>query len=102
MRLALDHLKKEKRRERYESLASFFGITVSPERVVEQNQDRARVRQALAALKPEQALILMRAEGFSYSEIAAALSLNPGSVGTLLARAEQAFRKEYVKRYGDR
>ena len=103
LRLALDHLKKEKRRERYESLASFFGIAVSPERVAEQNQDRARVQQALAALKPEQAgLILMRAEGFSYSEIATALSLNPASVGTLLARAEQAFRKEYVKRYGDR
>jgi len=103
LRLALDHLKKEKRRERYESLGSFFGIAASPDRVVEQSQDRARVRQALAALKPEQAgLILMRAEGFSYSEIAAALSLNPGSVGTLLARAEQTFRKEYVKRYGDR
>jgi len=103
LRLALDHLKKEKRRQRHEALGSFFGIAASPDRVVEQSQDRARVRQALAALKPEQAsLILMRAEGFSYSEIAAALSLNPGSVGTLLARAEQAFRKEFVKRYGDR
>jgi RNA polymerase sigma-70 factor (ECF subfamily) len=90
-------------RERYESLESFFGMAESPERVAEQNQDRTRVRQVLAFLKPDQAgLILMRAEGFSYSEIATALGLNPASVGTRLARAEQAFRKEFVKRYGDR
>jgi RNA polymerase sigma-70 factor (ECF subfamily) len=63
-----------------------------------------RVRQALAALKPEQAgLILMRAERVQLSRKSQRqLGLNPGSVGTLLARAEQAFRKEYVKRYGDR
>jgi len=26
--------------------------------------------------------------------------VNPTSVGTLVSRAQQAFRKEYVKRYG--
>jgi RNA polymerase sigma-70 factor (ECF subfamily) len=100
LRLALDHLKKERRRARYESLAAMFGATARP---AAQLEDREMVRAALASLKPEQAsLILLRAEGFSYSEIAAALAMNPGSVGTQLARAEQAFRKEFIKRYGER
>ena len=56
----------------------------------------------LAALPRRQAeLLLLRSDDGSYDELAAALSLNPASVGTLLARAKQAFRKEYVKRYGD-
>ena len=101
LRLALDQLKKQQRRARYEALASMFDNSVNPERELVQSEDRARVRQALTALKPEQvSLILLRSEGFSYAEIAAALSLNPTSVGTLLARAEEAFRKEYVNRYG--
>ena len=55
----------------------------------------------LGALKADQiALILLRAEGLSYAELAAALHLNATSVGTLLARAEEAFRKEYVRRHG--
>ncbi len=55
----------------------------------------------LGALPTRQAeLLLLRHEGLSYDEVAAALGLNPASVGTLLARAQQAFRKEYVKRHG--
>jgi len=101
VRMALDQLKKDRRRARYETLASVFGFAPSPHRVLEQTEEQARVRQVLGSLKPDQvALILLRADGLSYAELAAALHLNPGSVGTLLARAEQAFRKEYVHRYG--
>jgi RNA polymerase sigma-70 factor (ECF subfamily) len=46
--------------------------------------------------------LLLRNQGFSYEEIASALHLNPASVGTLLSRAQMAFRKEYVKRYGEK
>ena len=103
LRLALDQLKKERRRSRYEALATAFSIAVSPDKILEQGEDRARVRQTFAALKPEQVLlILLRDAGLSYAELAAALNLNPASVGTLLARAEEAFRKEYVNRYGKR
>jgi RNA polymerase sigma-70 factor (ECF subfamily) len=98
LRLALDHLKKERRRARYESLAAAFRLADLP---VVASDERVRVRAILAALKPAQAsLILLRAEGFSYAEAAAALALNPASVGTQLARAEAAFRKEYIRRYG--
>jgi RNA polymerase sigma-70 factor (ECF subfamily) len=64
-------------------------------------QERRRLRQALGAMKADQvALVLLRAEGFTYDELSAKLQLNPASVGTLLSRAEEAFRKEYLKRYG--
>jgi RNA polymerase sigma-70 factor (ECF subfamily) len=56
----------------------------------------------LAALATRQAeLLLLRGDGLSYQDIAETLELNPASVGTLLSRAQQAFRKEYVKRYGE-
>jgi RNA polymerase sigma-70 factor (ECF subfamily) len=103
LRLALDQLKRERRRSRYEALAAVLGIADNPEKTLEQSEDRARVRQTFAALKPEQVLlILLRDAGLSYAELAAALHLNPTSVGTLLSRAQEAFRKEYVNRYGER
>lgn len=37
-------------------------------------------------------MLLLRAEGYSYRDIASALELNEASVGTLLARAVRAFR----------
>jgi len=103
VRLALDQLKKDRRRARYEALAAMLGFVRSPEQVLETNQESGRVRRALAVLKPEQAaLILLRGEGLSYAEVAAALNLNPNSVGTMLARAEEAFRKEYVNSHAQR
>jgi RNA polymerase sigma-70 factor (ECF subfamily) len=60
------------------------------------------VREVLAAIKPDQsALLVLRSEGYSLAEIGGLLYLNPNSVGTLLVRAEAAFRKEYVNRYGE-
>jgi RNA polymerase sigma-70 factor (ECF subfamily) len=57
---------------------------------------RGRVRAALDRLpERDRHLLLLRAEGFSYREIAEALELNEASVGTLLARARQAFREAY-------
>jgi RNA polymerase sigma-70 factor, ECF subfamily len=101
LRLALDQLKKERRRAAYEALAAVFGLAASPHQVLERNEERHRIRQVFAALKSERAaLLLLRAEGLSYAEMASALRLNPASVGTLLARAEEAFRKEYIRRYG--
>lgn len=100
VRLALDQLKMERRRSRYEALAVAFGIR--PHAACELDE-RILIRQILAALKPgHAALILLRDEGLSYAELAATNNLNPASVGAALARAEQAFRKEYEKRYGQR
>jgi len=103
VRLALDELKKQQRRTRYESLASWFGATSNPHKALEQSEEAARVRRALGALKSEHAaMILLRSEGLTYAEVATTLGLNQASVGALLARAEDAFRKEYESRYGKR
>lgn len=51
-----------------------------------------RVRRALDRMpERERSLLLLRAEGYSYREIAGALKLNETSVGTLVARAKRAF-----------
>ena len=63
---------------------------------------QARVRQTLQAMKPRDArLLLLRSSGAAYREIADALGIAPGSVGTLLARAESAFESKFRARYGD-
>lgn len=101
LRLALDNLKKRRRRSHYEALAPVAEAMQNPEEALEQREQKFRVRQVLLALKPEHsALIVLRGEGNSLAEIASLLHLNPGSVGTLLARADIAFRKEHVTRYG--
>jgi RNA polymerase sigma-70 factor, ECF subfamily len=101
LRLALDYLRNERRRARYEALAGAVRLAPGPDESLEQGEERERVRGVLGKLKREQAgLILLRAEGFGYAEIGAVLNLKTASVGTLLVRAEEAFRKEYIHRYG--
>jgi RNA polymerase sigma-70 factor (ECF subfamily) len=101
VRLALDWLRKEKRRRHYESAAPVPARPPGPEEQTEREEERRRVRVALTAIKPKRAeLLLLRAEGLSYAELAAALDINPASIGTILARAENSFRKEYERLYG--
>lgn len=55
-----------------------------------------RVRHTLDAMpERDRELLLLRAEGYSYRELAVALELNESSVGTLLARAKRSFRELY-------
>jgi RNA polymerase sigma-70 factor (ECF subfamily) len=62
----------------------------------------AKVQAVLATLKPRDAqLLLLRANGLAYRELAETLGINPGSVGTLLVRAEAEFEKKFRARYGD-
>jgi len=63
---------------------------------------RSRVQSVLAALKPRDAqLLLLRADGLAYRELAETLGIQPGSVGTLLARAEAEFERRFRARYGE-
>ncbi|MBL8228389.1 MAG: sigma-70 family RNA polymerase sigma factor [Bryobacterales bacterium] len=101
-RTALNELRAQSRRTQYERLFPFLQRTPTPEEIASANQEQARVRAVLRAMKPGQAeLLLLRSHGLSYEELASSLNLNPASVGTLLSRAQQAFRKEHVKRYGE-
>jgi RNA polymerase sigma-70 factor, ECF subfamily len=65
-----------------------------PEAEALRREERVRVRAALAMLPERQAklLLLRQQEGLKYAEIAAILDLAPGSIGTLLVRAERAFQ----------
>lgn len=57
----------------------------------------AMVRLVLAELSErDQSMLLMREEGFKYGEIARAVGVAPGSVGTLLARAARRFAETYA------
>ena len=68
----------------------------SAARELEAETNRYEVRRALDCLpERERSLLLLKAEGYSYRDIAAALRLREGSVGTLLGRAVQAFRRAY-------
>ena len=65
-----------------------------PDRSVVRAERIAAVRAALAQLPArDRQLLLMREEGFRYAEIARAVEVAPGSVGTLLARALRRFRE---------
>jgi RNA polymerase sigma-70 factor (ECF subfamily) len=97
---ALNRLRGRKRRERREAAASAepgAGETTDPQRLVEQDESRRQVREALRRLptKPASVLVL-RYSGLSYAEVASALGVGIGQVGTLLRRAEAALRKEVV------
>jgi RNA polymerase sigma-70 factor (ECF subfamily) len=68
----------------------------SPAERVDALSLKAKVREALNRLSPrERELLLLRAEGYSYRDLATALELNEASVGTLLARAKRAFERAY-------
>lgn len=58
-------------------------------------EERSQVRAALARLPRKQAVVLvLRHSGMSYGDVARALDISPGSVGTTVRRAESALRKE--------
>ncbi len=101
---ALNELRGERRRRAREQRAV---LQDAPLRVVSEgeadpagsvlrDEQRDAVRAALRQLKPQESLLLLaRHSGLSYAELAAALDLNPASIGTLLARAERRFREVY-------
>ena len=62
------------------------------DRALEREQERKRVQEVLGRMPQRSREILMlRYSGFSYREIAGKVGIAPGSVGTLLARAERRF-----------
>jgi len=100
-RISLNELRGKARRSRYESMLRMVRLSPTPEEIHAAKEEQDKVRSVLARIDPRQAeMLLLRSEGFSYGELASMLRLHPASVGTFLSRAQQAFRKEYMKRYG--
>jgi RNA polymerase sigma-70 factor (ECF subfamily) len=102
-RAGIDALRAAARRTRYEQAAVLDaqgdGIeTSSPLEDLLRAERRKKVQSVLREMKPAQAqIILLRAEGASYKELAQALGVTVGSVGTLLTRAEANFRSRYLR-----
>jgi RNA polymerase sigma-70 factor (ECF subfamily) len=96
----LNELRHQIRWSRYERLVSL--VRGSPtEELLATRQEQERVRLILAVIERRQAeLLVLRSQGCSYEEFAVTLNLNPASAGTVLSRAQQAFRDEYTRRYG--
>lgn len=98
--LGLHSIRSWNRRERYELAAGRFALEeaeeASPAEILAREEDRQRVRVALARMNERQSrLLILRHSGLSYKEIASALSLTPASIGSLLVRAEREFEKQY-------
>lgn len=94
--------REARRQERAEGFARAEEATgigaVDPERETVAEEERQAVRRALAGLSErEQACLVLRHSGLSYAEVAAALEVKASSIGTLLARAEERFRRVYER-----
>ena len=109
-RLGYNALRSRRRSERAAEAAARTELDAGPaagaDEIMQREVERTLVRAALANLKGRDAAILaMRHGGMSYGELAQAMGVSPGSVGTLLARAERAFASEHRRlseRGGDR
>jgi len=104
VRAGLDELRGRRRRGHYERMLAWVQPrppAATPEDIHSVSQKKDKVRSVLSIMKPRQAqFLLLRSHDFSYQEVASILDVNPASIGTLVSRAEESFRKEYVKRYG--
>ena len=99
LNLARDDGRRAVRQERrLELLRAERGDTAAPAADAEMERDEkaAGVRAALGLLsEKDREALLLQAEGFSYAEIAAALGLAPGAIGTTLARARRRLVEAY-------
>jgi RNA polymerase sigma-70 factor (ECF subfamily) len=92
---ALNVIRGERRRSRRQQLSAVEVPPAGPEETVLDRESRAEVRRALSRLPRRAATVLvLRHNGLSYAEVAEAMNVKVGHVGTMLRRAEKALRKE--------
>jgi RNA polymerase sigma factor (sigma-70 family) len=101
---ALNHLRGLRRRRTREELHAQSDLALArardgdPLAATLEREQRRELRAAMAALPARSASVLaLRYAGLSYAEVAAALRVKVNNVGTLLARAESALKKEIAR-----
>jgi len=97
---SLNRLRGARRRQKREiAQAMEEGERIlDPQKQLETDEDRRRVREALGRMAPKPAAVLvLRASGLSYAEVAQALGVGISQIGTLLRRAEDTLRKEVTR-----
>ncbi len=93
-----DGRRTSRQRRKLEQYSAEQERTAAPaaDEEVERREKTDAVRAALARLsEKDREALLLKAEGFAYGEIAAALGLAPGAVGTTLARARRRLVESY-------
>lgn len=97
--LVRDEARKDERRRRHLELlaAEERDRVVEPEPLdAERAHEQALARKAVDSLVERDRLaLLMREEGLNYEEIAEALGMSAGSIGTTLARARRRLAESY-------
>jgi RNA polymerase sigma-70 factor (ECF subfamily) len=102
----LDALRRNARRRQHEQAAHVESLrSASTDCALERiliEERRARVQAVLAEMKPRDAqLLVLRADGLAYRELAESLGVQASSIGTLLARAEAEFEGKFRARHGE-
>jgi RNA polymerase sigma factor (sigma-70 family) len=104
--LGIDALRATSRRRQHEDAAARImarGIrekATGPLDDLVREEKCRRVRRVLASIKAAQAqLLILRASGLSYKELAEALDVKMNGIGTMLNRAEEEFRNRYLALY---
>jgi RNA polymerase sigma-70 factor (ECF subfamily) len=101
----LDAVRSNARRRRREQEAGVESVRVASNTgaldELLREERRARVQSVLTCMKPrETQLLVLRANGLAYRDLAQSLGVPMGSIGTMLARAEAEFERKYRARYG--
>jgi RNA polymerase sigma factor (sigma-70 family) len=92
---SLNAIRGERRRDRRQQRCADAEPPAGPEESALAAESRAEVRRALRRLPRRSATVLvLRHSGLSYAEVAEAMNVTVGQVGTMLRRAESALRKE--------
>jgi RNA polymerase sigma-70 factor (ECF subfamily) len=94
----------ESRADRFaEQTVGLEGVSESVEADFERRAEIEEARRALAKIdEPMRSCLLLKQQGLSYREIAAAVSVNESYVGSLIARGRKEFARVYGKVGGRR
>jgi len=98
MHRALSALRGDRRRQARESNVApqLLAAASEPHAAVEQLEARQSVRAVLRAIPERYAMLLaLRHSGLSHKEISEITAIKVNQVGTLLVRAEAAFKREF-------
>ncbi|MEW6447085.1 MAG: sigma-70 family RNA polymerase sigma factor [Bacillota bacterium] len=94
--LAYNHARAEERRRKREYRVCLGTSDIREDEVL-RREEIAQVRETLARMAPrDRFCLLLRFQGYGYAEIAAVLKVDKSSVGTILARARERFRREFT------
>lgn len=99
--LAFNYFKRKKMRSQHEM--NYKQEYIEGRINLDKDISRIEVEDILSYLPwKDQMLLKMRMAGLSYAEIAEAMDISSGSVGTMLSRAMKKFRKEYQGREAEK